>query len=205
MIDAGALVSPTPQASLKDLRVGRRISQRAMAKSLGIPRTHLQRLERKSWGKLSLADLELVARGLETPPEKLLGEMRGAPEHADVLARISFKEPLYTIQYPEAVNLGCHFLAGAGKCFVGTLTILPKATLSEERVPAGDFLLYQVMEGEMLVTARDREHYFRAHECFVIRGEHPYEIHNPHAFHKLVAVLFAATPPRLAVQNGGVR
>ncbi len=172
---------------LKDLRLAKSLSQRALAKKLGIPRTNLQRLEETPLQMLPLGILEQFSNGIGVKMEDLLHSFNGFGKEG--LMRSNLKNPFFSFQYKEGVEFAS-FLKTPEACFIGSLTLKPQKTLLKEEAPHGKFLFYLVLEGMVLATVSSKECLFKAGEFFTMDESSPYELYNPHQFEKLVALLF---------------
>lgn len=186
-------------APLKILREKRRISQKALAKKIGIERTRLIRLERKHWKELSVGDVELLSRGMEMNLNDLIRYLKGFDGTGGrTLERTHLKTPYFVIDSKQGYKLNS-LLKQPGHFFAGVLNLDPHKTWPCEACLQGRFLFYQVLEGEVLVTLSSKEYLIREKECFSLQGETFYEFYNPHQFKEAAVLLFAGD-----VLSGGI-
>ena len=180
---------PSPKFILRDLREERRLSQRDLAKRLGIQRSYLQRLECKPLDEISFGELKLLARGFEMKMEELIHRFQIAQKGEEFLCRSNLKNPFSLSEVAKGIQFAS-YLKRRGICSVGALILQPRTGLSKDETPNAEFLFCLVMEGNLLLNLFCKDYFFKEEECFSLDGHLLYELYNPHQFRRLTALLF---------------
>ena len=183
-------IKPCGPSLLSGLRREKDLSQRALAWKMGISRAHLQRLENKPGDRLSLGELELLAKGLGMKAEELIGRFVGSRNGREIFSRASVEKPFFAMDVEAAAQIAS-YLKHSEDCFIGNLALAPQKSLSRDQIPQGKFLFYFVLQGRLLLTLFGKEYFFKEGECFSLEGGYPYDFYNPHQFQKMNALLFS--------------
>lgn len=173
------------------LREERKITQRELAKRLGVSRTHLQRLEAKASEELSVMEIQRLARTFAIKTKDLLERIFLFSEEGRVLSRCSIEKPVFVTKYEDGIEFGS-FLRQSEACYIGKLKLSPKKSLSRQDHPKGALLFWFILEGSLLLTLGTKEHLFKTGECFSLDGGMPYEMFNPHQIKDVLILSFAA-------------
>ena len=174
---------------LRLLREQKGLSQRALAKKLGISKTGLVHFESKSPKDVTVGELTLLSQALEISVMELFMHTHGLK--TEKIERASLKEPPFSIDYGEGIRIGFQDKDSAF-IFTGTLTLPPQKTLSRENSPRADYVSLSVLEGLLLVKTSLREYVIKEGHCLSLKHSLPYELYNPHQFKPLFAFLSTA-------------
>lgn len=163
-------------------------SQEDFAARLGVRKARLVSLERKAWKKISLEELELLARGLGMSAEELFFKFpfEASGDQAD--ARASEKDPFFITDFLEGIRLA-GYVRKPHACFIGTMILPPQKTLPRQKAPQAEFVFYCVLKGELLLTLPWKEYVLKPGECFSLDGFTPYELYNSHPVRELALIL----------------
>lgn len=175
-----------------DLRYERRLSQREFAEKLGVSKSKLQRLEKKSWETLWVAEVELLTSKLGLS-FKILQERFKNPE-ARALKRFQIRDASHKAEMDSGIELSS-FLENSDSCFLGSLILGPQKGLSPHQALPGPGVHFFIIEGTVIVSLAGKDHLFCEGEGFSIGIAWPYEICNSHQFKKAVALIIG--PPSL--------
>ena len=183
---------PELPSALAILRRQKGLSLRRMAQKVGIEKTRLLRLEKRSPDEISLGDLQKVALGLDLKPEDLFRYLRGSSQQG--MVRSDRKSPFFVVEKGRGVRWAS-FTRRASSYFVGSLNLAPKASVSSSELPQGAFLFCMVLEGELLVSLGPQEYFFKAHDFFYLQEQLQGEFYNPHQLNPMTAFYLAFPSP----------
>jgi len=164
---------------LKSLRRERGLTQRDLARRLGISRGQLQRLEAGPAGDYALRDLRRLAEIFSLPLEDLLFRLDPAPPRD--FARASLAAP-FSIKFFGGMAAAALSLPEAA-VKIQRLSLPARGTLGASQVPRGDFLWCLMLEGELVLTMGGRVRRFEKGDFFQVTGRPPCEWFNPHLLH----------------------
>lgn len=181
--------SHTNGSILGALRKEKGFTQRAFAEKLGIQRTRLVRIEKRTWQELTLGDLELIANGLGMKWTEIAKKFNGANTKG-IAQRSSIEQPSLLFHYSDGIQLAS-LLNEPAPCFVGVFTLAPHKNLCHEESPQSEFLFYCVLAGTLVLSLSGTEQVFKAGECFRLFGDPHYELYNPHQFQKVQVLVFS--------------
>lgn len=179
-------MAPPLPAFVRELRKEKGVSQRTLAKQLGIPRANLQRLERMPGERLTFRDLCLVAQGLGYKVEELIERLRDDRKE-NPLARAGIKIPSFVLQRGQGAKFSS-FMNRTDLCFIGAVHLAPQATLSKENAPKGQLVFYLVFEGVISLSLFGKDYLFKSGECFFLTDPSDYEIYNPHQLQEIILI-----------------
>lgn len=172
---------------IRSLRKAKKLSQRELAKKLGIARSQLQRLEAKPFEKMTIAKVNLLSQCLGLTLDEIF-EYAGYSELKEKLTRSTLKNPLLSLSLGEGVELHS-FVKDFSSCFIGSLQLSPQKTLSREKLIHNEFFFALVLEGNLHITTLSGHHVIKESECFTFKGKPSFELYNPHQFRNLYALI----------------
>jgi transcriptional regulator with XRE-family HTH domain len=182
--------SKTGFSPLRLLREKKGMSQQALAGKMGVIRNHLVRIENKSWKKLTVKDLDLVALGLNAKTEEIFQYLESFGK--DGIQGADLKRPAFIVDTGKGARFAS-FLKKPAACFAGSFTLDPQKILAKKEAPRAGFVFYYVLKGAVCVKAAVSERSFEANGFFYFESNAAYELYNPDPFQPLVA-LFFCTP-----------
>lgn len=171
---------------LRNLREQKGISQRKMAKMLGIARNKLSRAEQKSWRKLSLGEIESLAPVFEMRPDELFFCFFASQK--ELFYRTRETNPFFRFELTDGIKVSS-WIRQNRSCFIGGMQFPPKATLPKDLTPKGELAFLRIAKGNLLVTLLGKECLLREGECFTLEGPVPYELYNSNAMGEAVAMI----------------
>ena len=169
------------------LRQKKGLSQRSLAKKLGICKSSLVHFEKKAWEKLTVGELRLLSDVLEIKFEDLLMHPNGS--NGDTIDRASLNDPLFVMEYGEGIRISSH-LKNPGVTFFGVVTLAPHKTFLREKTPRAEWVSYFVLDGILAVNTGLRDCVLKEGDSLTLRSCSRYELYNPHQFKEIKAVLF---------------
>lgn len=174
---------------LRKLREEKGLSQRELAKKLGICKSSLVYFERKAFEDMTVRELKRLSKVFEFNFEELMLS-NGSKKPA--ITRFSLEKPSFTLDYGEGVRINSH-LEKPAAIFAGTLALGPYKTFPKEKAPRGDIVFYLILEGTLTVKSGSEECVLKEGETLALQHPPPYELYNPHQFKEVVA--FFSTIP----------
>lgn len=194
------VVKPSPNGGkslLCWLREEKGISQRKMAKILGIARNKVHRTERKPWRKISLGDIESLAPVLDMDPHELF--FCFVASQRECFYRTRDSNPFFTFEFPEGIK-AYSWIKQNPSCFIGRILFPPKATLRKDLTPKGKLVFYRMEKGNLLMSLAKKECLLKEGECLTLDHPVSYELYNGDAMREAVATIITL-PSFLMVEN----
>ncbi len=174
---------------VRALRQEKGLSQSELADKMGLTKGSLQRLENKSWTKLSIDELEILAKAFDTSSEELLCLFKfNSNESNEDRVRLSQKDPFFVSEILEGIRIET-YVRRPRDFFIGTLIIPAQKTLSSDRAPKADFIFYGVLKGDLLLTLPEKSYVLKTGSRFSLDEGMPYELYNSHQFREAVLML----------------
>lgn len=186
------LISNGKNHHVRTLRQEKGLSLSELADKMSFTKSSLQRLENKSWTKLSISELETLAKAFDTSCEELLYRFKfNSAESNEDGTRLSHKDPFFVSEILEGIRIET-YVRRPREFFIGTLIIPAQKTLLADRAPKGDFIFYGVLKGDLLLTLPEKSYVLRSGSRFSLDGGMPYELYNSHQFREAVLMLHTA-------------
>jgi transcriptional regulator with XRE-family HTH domain len=186
---------PKKQPSiLRQLREQRNLSQRELARKMGVSRIQLQWMENKHPERLLLREVKLMAGALQYSLPALMKIMGFEGELDPKFFRCSLDQPVSNIRFDDGVELAS-ILEQGGKAFAGRLSLLPQKSFSLKQLPGRvDYVFAKVMQGMAFVEGCGSPMILKEKEgLFIDSGAqlNKIEMQNNHSVQKLSVLFFA--------------
>jgi len=176
---------------LRLIRERKSISQRVLAKKMGIKRGQLLRIERKPWDKLALGELDLFSTALDLNVRDLI-HFIAALKKKEIYYRGDRENPFFEIELDCGIHCAS-FLPKPKDHFVGILSIPPQKCLKNGRIPRSDFLMVYIVKGVLNLSLQDRDLVLREGQYFSYAESLHIEFYNPQRLDNL-EILLITTP-----------
>ena len=181
---------------IKHFRKEKGISQEGLAKSAGVDRTTIARVECGKFKSLSVQKLEGIAAALEIDLKTLLFKTESSGVAMSCRGHIDQVE--FVLDFPEDGFRILSLLPRRKEFFFGRIEIKPQKAIVSSKLPHPDQIYLHCLEGKMILVRDSDEFLLKPGDSFAFSGFGDYEFYNPDQL-KMLTGLFITSPSFLPV------